>query len=103
MLFRDLAGFEFHRLKITRNARGLQASALQLARHIDRGLMIALAARVAAFELVVGQEDHMRPPALPVGGRTARHQRNCKQSRNPTSLHGFFPFAFLYSSRIAWS
>jgi hypothetical protein len=69
LLFNNLAGMKLDRLHISGNAGRLEAGALELSRHISCRFAITLAARIAAFQFVVGEKNNVRPPALSVGMR----------------------------------
>ena len=65
--FVDCPGYEVDRLKEPVGARGFEAVAGELAGDILGGFAVAHAAGVATFELVIGQNRDVRPPALAVG------------------------------------
>jgi hypothetical protein len=65
----ECPALEPHRLPESVDAGRLQADRLKLALDIFHGLVIPRRADIAALEFVVGQKQHVRPPALAFGGQ----------------------------------
>ena len=82
---------EADRLEIPFGAGGLEPQPLELTGNVFRRLAMASTASVTAFELVVGQDPHVRPPSLAVGPirpprSHGRHERNPHHPRPYTPL-----------------
>src|SRR6185295_11043609 len=108
--FYDPPGVKLYALDVARRSRRLQTAALELAGDIFGGPAMALAAGFAPFQFVVGEIQHMRPPAFGLRGvrRAAQRKRYAgdgyRPHSNATALapteDHFFPFTFLYSARM---
>src|SRR5262249_49206979 len=79
----DLARFELDVLQVSVRASGLQAVSLHLAGDILDGLTIAVAADVAALQLIVGKKLDVRPPEVALGDIISGKQgRGAKQEKD---------------------
>ena len=84
----DLPRRELDGLQVARGAGRRQAGRLELLGDVGRRLLVALAAGVAALEVVARQERDVRPPARRgvVGGGTGGDERAGDDGRRPGGM-----------------
>jgi hypothetical protein len=75
VLLNDLSRNKFNRLVKTIRACRFRASALELLDRIGLGFAFAAAARVPAFQFVIGENFYVIPPGLPVEVRSGLGRR----------------------------
>src|SRR5439155_10995341 len=100
--FHDPPGAKLHGLDVGRCPRRFQSTAFKLAGDIVGGPAMALAAGFAPFEIVIGEKQHVRPPAFGLRRMGRPVQRGRRSQRDGAAQAGhFLPFTFLYSARMA--
>ena len=105
----ELAGDQPHRLEVPLGSGGLEPGPLELSRDVLGRLAVAPAARAAPLELVIGQDQHVRPPpplrpaSPPAHTRTASPAQIEANPRATVSLRNIIGPPELRSTRAVTS